>query len=464
MATLVIRNGSILTMDPRRGTIENGAVVAEDGVLSYVGPAEGLPEAPGAEVIDATGRLVMPGLVNCHTHICMTFGRTLAPERTLLDWLGIQMPLLEALDAEAVYLAELLGCVENLKNGNTTIVENIFVPRGGEVAPETQAFRAMRDSGIRGTVARAFHGRACPAAFIETAEEQDARTAELAEAWHGAADDRLRLSIGPLLPWIVTEDQFRRTRALADRLGLAIHMHVAESPEFNTRIAEIFGRPVRQVELMHETGCLGPDVQAAAVCDVSDDEIALLAETGTPVIFDPQTRLYWGSGFPSIRPYVDAGIVCGLGTNGPAANCGQDLFESMKYACATAKTATGDPTALSCRDALAMATRDGARAIGLGATCGVLETGRRADIVTLDLAQPHLSPAFDLAAALVYSARGSDVRDVVVDGRIVVRDRTVLTVDESALLEAARDAATRALARAGLDATTAEARSAAHVA
>ena len=226
-------------------------------------------------------------------------------------------------------------------------------------------------------------------------------------------------------------------------------MHVAESPEFNLMIARHFGRNIRQVELLEEVGCLGPDVQAIACADVSPHEIELLAASGTAVLFDPPTRLFWGTGFPPIRDFLTAGVTCGLATNGAAANCGQDVFESMKYACATAKTAANDPRALTAARALRMATVEGARAIGRPET-GSIEVGKRADLITVEARQPHLSPLFDPEKALVYSARGGDVRDAVIDGKIVMRDRKVLTVDENALLAEAEQVARRCAARAGL--------------
>ena len=226
-------------------------------------------------------------------------------------------------------------------------------------------------------------------------------------------------------------------------------MHVAESPEFNQMIARHFGRNIRQVELLEEVGCLGPDVQAVACSDVSAREIELLAASGTAVLFDPPTRLFWGTGFPPIRDFLTAGVTCGLATNGAAANCGQDVFESMKYACATAKTAANDPRALTAARALRMATAEGARAIGRPET-GSIEVGKRADLITVEARQPHLAPLFDPEKALVYSARGGDVRDAVIDGRVVMRDRKVLTVDENALLAEAEQVARRCAARAGI--------------
>ncbi len=447
---LLIHSATVLTMNPARELIGDGAVLVEGGRIAYVGPTAGAPRG-AEEAIDARGKLVMPGLVNCHTHLCMVLGRTIGVERRLLGWLEVEMGLMRGIDLDALYAAELLGCVENLRNGNTTLVENFFFPRRRGEVPEEAAFRAMRDSGVRGTLARGYHARNYAPDFIESIDEQDRAVEALAKRWHGAENGRLRLSLGPVLPWVVDVEELRRSRALAERLGLGLHMHVAESPEFNAKIAQHHPKPWRNVELLAEAGCLGPDTQAVAVSDISAEEIQLLKKHGAAVVFDPQTRLFWGTGFPSIRPFLEAGLTCGLGTNGPAANCGQDLFETMKYACATAKTATNDPTALGRKRVLAMATIEGARAIGLDKEIGSLEVGKRADLITIDLAQPHLTPAADVEAALVYSAKGSDVRDVVVDGRLLMRDRRFLLIDEKKVLNEASMAAARSMRAAGLD-------------
>jgi 5-methylthioadenosine/S-adenosylhomocysteine deaminase len=449
MTRIAIEHGLVLTMDATGRVIENGRVVVEGRDIVAVEPCTADPVPNCDLVIDATGKIVLPGLVNAHPHLCMVFGRTIGPERRLLEWLDLLMPMMAAMDEEALYVAELLGCVENIKNGNTSVVENIFMPPQATADIEDAAFRALRDSGIRGTVARATEARLFDPRFCETASEQAERVERLASRWHGAMDGRLRLSIGPLLPWVLDEDGFRETRRIARDNGLSLHMHVAESPEFNQMIARHFGRAIRQVELLEEVGCLGPDVQAVACSDISPREIELLAASHTAVLFDPPTRLFWGTGFPPIGDFLTAGITCGVATNGAAANCGQDIFESMKYACATAKTAANDPRALTAARALRMATVEGARAIGRPET-GSIEIGKRADLITVDARQPHLAPLFDPEKALVYSARGGDVRDVVIDGRLIMQDREVLTVDENALLIEAEQVARRCAARAGI--------------
>ena len=449
MTRIAIEHGLVLTMDRTDRVIEDGRVVMEGRDIIAVERCTDAPVLSCDLVIDATGRLVLPGLVNTHTHLCMVFGRTIGPERRLLEWLDLLMPMMAAMDEEALYVAELLGCVENIKNGNTSLVENIFMPPHPSTDPEDAAFRALRDSGIRGTVARATEARFFDPRFCETPVQHASRVERLAARWHGSEGGRMRLSIGPLLPWVVDEEGFRDTRRIARENGLCLHMHVAESPEFNRMIARHFGREIRQVELLEELGCLGPDVQAVACSDVSPHEIELLAASGTAVLFDPPTRLFWGTGFPPIGNFVTAGVACGVATNGAAANCGQDIFESMKYACATAKTAANDPRALTAARALRMATTGGACAISLPET-GSIEVGKRADVITVDARQAHLTPLLDPVKALVYSARGGDVRDAVIDGRLVMRDRKILTIDENTLLVEAEQAARRCAARAGL--------------
>ncbi|QJX03067.1 amidohydrolase family protein [Alcanivorax sp. IO_7] len=200
-----------------------------------------------------------------------------------------------------MYVAQMLGCLENLKNGNTSLVENLAAAHPDDIAMEDATFRALRDSGIRGTLARAFEGRNFLPDFMESLDDQARRVTALAERWHGAEGDRLRLSFGPLLPWCMTEEMYRETRALADRLGLCLHMHVAESPEFNRLIAKHLGRDIRQVELLHETGCLGPDVQVVAVSDVSPGRWNC-SPRATPVCC--WTRPRGCSGAPVSRPSI----------------------------------------------------------------------------------------------------------------------------------------------------------------
>ena len=230
MTRIAIEHGLVLTMDRENRVIDDGRVVVEGRDIVAVDQSDGVPLSDCDFVIDAAGKIVLPGLVNAHTHLCMVYGRTIGPERRLLEWLELLMPMMAAMDDEALYVAELLGCVENIKNGNTSLVENIFMPPHATSDPEDAAFRALRDSGIRGTVARATETRLFDPRFCETAAEQARRVERLAASWHGSEGGRLRLSIGPLLPWVVDEDGFRETRRIARENGLS-------SPHARGRVA-----------------------------------------------------------------------------------------------------------------------------------------------------------------------------------------------------------------------------------
>lgn len=451
MSSLLLEGGTIVTMDADCSIIHDGALLVENGTIAYVGPWDASLRNRATDTIDATGRAILPGLINSHTHLCMIYGRTIAVERDLMSWLSVQVPLISALDYGNFYLAELLGAIENLKNGNTTVVENLFAPHKGDEQRECAAFEAFQVAGIRGVVARCHQSRNFAEEFLETTEQQKERVKKLYEQWHLADGGRLRLAIGPQLPWAVDESGLRNTRKLADELGIGIHMHVAENPNFNREIERHFGRSVRNVELLYETGCLGPNTQVVAVSDVNEREISLLAETGTRVVFDPQTRLYWGTGFADIPQFTSAGLVCSLGTNGPAANCGQSIFESMKYACATAKTSGKSPKALGCRRALKMATIEAAESLNIHHEVGSLEKGKRGDVITVDISQPHHIPAFDVEATLVYAGGAGDVQDVIVDGKVLMKNRRLVHINEDDLILAVCESAPTAMKEAGLD-------------
>jgi 5-methylthioadenosine/S-adenosylhomocysteine deaminase len=451
MSTLVIEGATILSMDSQSSIIRNGSILVNKGIIEYVGPYRDNYGCRIDDRLNVVGKAVLPGLINSHTHLCMTFGRTIGVERDLVAWLAVQVPLISAMDRDAFYYCELLGAIENIKNGNTTIVENIVAPLTDDNRMENAALEALKASGARGVLARCHQSRNFAQEYLETADQQDTRVRALAEQWHRVDEGRFRVAIGPQLPWLVDEDGLKSTQALARQLGLGLHMHVAENPNFNIQIAKHFGRPIRNVELLFETGVLGPDTQVVAVSDISDREIELLEKTNSAVVFDPQTRLYWGSGFAQINKFLDAGLLCAVATNGAGANCSQSIFESMKYACATAKTAAQSPTALGCRRSLRMATIDAAKQLGMDHEIGSIEVGKRADLITVDLTQPHLSPAFDVEAALVYSASATDVRDTIVGGEILMRDRKLQKLNERDVVARACELASIALKASGID-------------
>ena len=239
------------------------------------------------------------------------------------------------------------------------------------------------------------------------------------------------------------------TRRLAAELGVRIHMHTAETAGFADLIEKAHGHR-SNVRVYREGGCLGPDVQLLGCAWLAPDEIDVIGTTGTAVLLDPTAAMFIGAGMPPLLGLLAAGVPTGLATNGPAANGGQDMFESMKNVAGLAKLAAQDGRAFSQQRALDLATIEGARALGLDGTIGSLEPGKRADLAIVDLESPFVAPALDVVTALVSACKGRDVRDVMIDGRIVVRDGRLQTADEATIARCAGAMARRCAERAGL--------------
>jgi 5-methylthioadenosine/S-adenosylhomocysteine deaminase len=442
--TLVV-GGTLLTGDENRPVIDDGYVVIEDGTIT--GVADGRPpEADWDDVLDAGGMLVTPGFINAHTHLCMILGRTLGTDRTLLSWLSdSQVPLMRTFEPEDYRLSMELGAIENLKAGNTTVCEVFFSPHYDQEA-DMRAAEGLDRSGIRSVLFRCTNDEAFFEGFVEARPTIIQRSERLIQAWRGSS--RTRVGVGPLVPWGSSAGSFLDAVELSKQYGVGIHLHTAETPEYNALVQERTGKS--NVEMLAEVGSLGPQVMLNHCVFLSDRDIGLIAESGSHVIHDPTSNMLLASGVAPIPKVRAAGINLGLACDGPACNNGQDMIEAMKDAALLQKAVTRQPDVLLARDVFEMATRGGARAIGMGDTLGAIRPGFLADLVLMETRTPHLTPLHDPLAALVYSARGSDVRTVIVGGKTVVKDGTVTTLNEEEVLGRARERARRARRLAGL--------------
>jgi 5-methylthioadenosine/S-adenosylhomocysteine deaminase len=420
------------------------------GRIVGVGPgaaAQAMP--PRTEIIDAAGCAVLPGLINAHSHLYMTFGRTLGYDQPFEHWLPTQKTLIAQLSEEDFATCVTLGLLDNLRSGNTCIVDNLAVPAASENRLHEAAIRAAGDLGVRYVLARGYTDQFNSPEYLETPAEIDARMRRLATMYHGSADGRVEIMLSPMLPWALSREGFRLTRRLANELGLRIHMHTAETAGFAPLIEKAYGFR-SNIRVYQEGGCLGPDVQLLGCAFLEPDELEVVRATRTPVILDPVAPMYLGAGIAPIRRLLGTDVPIGLGTNGPAANGGQDLFESMKTVVGLAKSLERDAFAFPQERVLETATIEGARALGLDDRIGSLEPGKRGDVIVVDLDHAHAAPMLNVTAALVFSCKGRDVRDVLIEGRVVVRNRRVLTADEPAVARRAFDAARGAVLRAGL--------------
>jgi 5-methylthioadenosine/S-adenosylhomocysteine deaminase len=333
-------------------------------------------------------------------------------------------------------LAITLGAIENLKSGNTSVCEIFFSSRYEDGA-DVLAARALADTGIRSLFVRCSNDEELAPGFVESTVNIANRSRALIDAWAG--HERLAVGVGPLAPWSATEEYWADTLAFAHNHDTEIHLHTAESADYNVLMQERTGR--RNVEYLADKGVLGDHITLSHCVHINNDEIALIAESGSRVIHNPTSNMILADGVAPVPDMRKAGILVGLACDGPACNNTQDMFEVMKIASLLHKVTTGDAEVLTAGDVFAMATRVGAQACGLGDRIGSLTPGKLADIVIIDLHTSHLCPIHDPLATLVYSACAADVHTVIVGGRIVVRAGDILTVDETAIIHRAQERA-----------------------
>ncbi|KKH47822.1 amidohydrolase family protein [Methanosarcina sp. 1.H.A.2.2] len=429
MADIIIKNAYVLTMDPDAGDLKNGTVVIEDGKITEIG--EKTKESADT-VIDAKGSVVMPGLVNTHTHAAMTLFRGYADDLQLAEWLEKHIWPAEAqLKAEDVYKGSLLACLEMIKSGTTSFADMYFFM--------DETAKAVEASGLRASLS---HG------LIElwNKEKGEADLKEgkrFVQAWQGAADGRIKTMYGPHAPNTCSDEFLAKVKEEASRDGAGIHIHVLETEAELNAMKEKYGKC--SVHLLEDLGVFGPDVLAAHCVWLSDGDIEILRKRGVNVSHNPISNMKLASGIAPVYKMLEKGVNVTLGTDGCASNNNLDLFEEMKTAALLHKVNTCNPTALPARQVLEMATVNGAKA--LGTETGMLKVGKKADLIIVDMKKPHLTPCFDVPSHLVYSARGSDVRTTIVDGKVLMDNYRVLVLDEEKVTEDARKAAEELVAR-----------------
>ncbi len=425
-APLLIDGGTVVVMDEAGTILEGGAVLVEgDHIAAVLQP--GAPRPAGTRVIDATGHLVIPGLVNTHGHAAMSLLRGLADDLPLLTWLEDYIfPAEAALVApDYVYWGTLLSSVEMLKGGTTTFADMYYF--------RDDMARATIDAGIRAVTGPHIIG--FPTPDFATPEASLADAAEFMERYqdHPTVVPAVAAHALYTTPLDAVEAAFR----LAERYDAVFQIHAVEDPSEDTTARELTGMGV--IEALGSIGALRPGTVLAHAIYLSDEDIARIAAGGAGIAHNPQSNMKLG--FARAAPVaaaLAAGIPVGLGTDGPAANNDLDMFDEMDAAAKLQKFALGDAAALPAETVFRMATMGGAQVLNLHDRIGSLEPGKRADVVLLDTRRPGLTPLYSVYSHLVYAARGSDVTTVIVNGRIVVRDREILTVDEEEVMERAR--------------------------
>jgi 5-methylthioadenosine/S-adenosylhomocysteine deaminase len=425
--SLIITGGTVVTMDPAGRVLSPGALAIDERDIVAVDTPENIAARfSGRESIDGTGQVVMPGLINTHTHAPMVLYRGLADDLALMDWLQKYIFPAEAktVTPEFVRAGTRLAALEMIQSGTTTYADMYYF--------EEEIAKVTREAGLRGVLGQTIIE--FPVADAKTPADALARTERFIAEF--AQDDLIVPAIAPHSMYTLDAATLKSVRALADRTGAPVLIHLAETAEeIKTSRAKHKATPAQYLESI---GFWGPRTLAAHGVWLTAADISLLARRHVSVSHNPESNMKLASGAAKVVAMRRAGVVVGLGTDGAASNNDLDMFEAMRQAAFLAKLQTSDPRAVPARTALDMATIERARALGMASQVGSIEPGKRADVITVAITAARQTPMYDPLSHLVYTTRGDDVRTTIVNGRVLMRDRHVVTLDEGAVLREAR--------------------------
>ena len=425
---LLITNGIVMTLNTENTVIDNGAVAVAGDAITKVGPTADLAGLTARKVIDAAGGIIMPGLINAHTHAAMTLFRGLADDLPLMTWLNDHIFPAEALlDPDRVHAGTLLGCAEMILAGTTCFCDMYLF--------EAAVAEAASEAGMRAVVGEVLYD--FPSPNYGPIEKGFAYTRDLIDAWKG--DPLITIAVEPHSPYLCSPDLLTEATAIARSKGAPLVIHLSETTSEVNTIRERYG--VTPVRHLADLGVLGPDLLACHCVAVDEAEIRLLKRHDVKVAHNPESNMKLASGIAPVAGLIRQGVCTALGTDGCSSNNNLDLFAEMDTAAKLHKASCLDPTVLDATTVLRMATIDGARALGLDGITGSLEVGKKADIIVIDSRKPHLTPLYHPASHLVYAVGGADVSATVVNGRVLMEDRRLRHLDLEKILADARQIA-----------------------
>jgi len=416
---LIVEGDYVVSMDEAGTIIEDGAVAIDDGLILAVGTAEEIASDYSArEVLKGDRRIVLPGLVNGHSHAAMTLLRGVADDLALMDWLNnyIFPAEVQFVDPEFVRIGTELACWEMIRGGTTTFVDMYYFP-------DTIA-EVVESCGMRALISTTVIDQRSPDA--ESADDSLDKGVGFIERWKGK-NSRITPIFGPHANYTLNAEQLQATRAAAMELGVPISIHLSESPFEVQYSQDTYG--MTSIDLFEHIGFFeGPTIAAHVVWPM-EDEIPILVDRKVGVIHNPTSNMKIASGIAPIAEMLEAGVRIGIGTDGAASNNDLDLWEEMRLASLLQKVDRMDPEVMSATTVLTMATRGGATAIGLGDDIGSLEVGKKADLIQVAFDDVHHVPTYDVVSHLVFVTDEQDVASVVVDGKVLMREGDMLTID-----------------------------------
>lgn len=439
---LMVKGGTFITMDPQRRVVSDGAVAVDGNLIKAVGKRTDIAKKFSAdETVDASGKVVIPGIVNAHTHLFQNLLKGLGDDLPLVAWykksVASNAPRLRPEDCHA---AAMLGCAEAIRSGVTCVNDFMYAhPRPKLSDPVIKAFK---EAGVRGMLSRgivtAGKENGVPESMIQDLGVAIRDCERLIKEYHGSEGGRITVAVAPGSAWYTTRETFTESKRLASKHKVWLSSHSSESPDVLRMVKEKYG--MREVEFEESIGFLGPNLQLVHAVWLTDEDIALIRKRGTQVVHCPVANMYLGDGIAPVVKLLRAGVTVSLGTDGAASNNNQDMISLLKHAALLQKVSALDPTAITAEQVLEMATIGGAKAVGLGDKIGSLEAGKKADLAVLDFDKPNTQPAHNPVSCLVYCATQENVDTVVIDGKVAMERREIKTFDEDEAMAAAREA------------------------
>ncbi len=407
--------------------IDDGAIAIKDDKILFVGKRSTLTNTRAEDKLKAEKKIAMPGLINCHTHISMTLLRGLAEDQPLETWLKESIWPLEAkLRPDDVYRGAILGCLEMIRSGTTCFADMYY--------HEDMVAKAVKESGLRSVLAEGI----IEAGSTSVGEKTLKKSIDFAQTHQGYAEGRITTFLGPHAAYSCSPELLAKIADKSSELNIGTHIHLAESTPMFTHDAMFKSE---EVETLNKANFLRGHILAAHCINLSRNDMKVLSGKNVHVAHVPVANMKLGLGGARVKDLAELQINVSLGTDGPASNNTLNMFETMKIAALLQKLLYLDPEVLPAYEALKMATTNGARALNLTSQIGSLQVGKKADIILIDVSKPHLKPLHNLQAGLVYSAHGSDVDTVIVDGKVIMQNHKLKTLNEQAIMEKAEKTA-----------------------
>ena len=425
---LYVKNATVLTMDANSTIIEDGYVCVRGDTIVDIGQGSPSPHVEAIKTIDAQGGLLLPGLINAHTHLPMTLFRGLADDLPLMEWLNRYIfPVEKRMDKDFVRVGALLGCAEMILSGTTTFCDMYLF--------EQQVAEAAQVSGMRCVVGEVLYD--FPSPNYGKLQEGFRYTEDLIKSWQ--QDPLISVAVEPHSLFTCSPSLLEHAADLALQYGVPLITHLAETLDEIKQVVERYGK--RPVHHLKDLGLLNDNLIAAHCVHLEAEELDLLAEKGVKVVHNPESNMKLASGIAPVPEMLSRGIPVGIGTDGCASNNNLDLFAEMDTAAKLHKVCSMDPTVMDALSVLKMATIEGARVLGMEDAVGSIEKGKKADFIVLDTKKPHLTPMYNPYSHIVYAARAHDVCHTVINGSLVMENRVLLTLDLQEILALAQDKA-----------------------